>query len=246
MKPQDIQRLISYDQGSLETTSSYLEKIPTTLRYPNVTKATLANFTESIQRSILTPLDLKTWEHISLFLIEPDWLQNRDRQQLRNDLVTTLNEHPQFLLNILEQYRNVEAFHEQIYTQEKLLFTTTAFIRLIDVNDCPELKHAIVQHKNALLNAIQSKPKKWSAFIKGADWLIEEIQEEDGNVFVYLNEIALVKIDQPPADTIDQAINMFFEDKSLDEIHQIHQKMNQFTEILKDVISDIKNHNPSK
>ncbi len=247
MKPQDIQRLISYDQGSLETNNSYLERIPTTLRYPNITKATLASFTESIQRSILTPIDLKTWEHIALFLIEPDWLQSGSRKQLRNELVGTLNDHPKFLLNILEQYRNVDAFHEQIYTQEKMLFTTTACIRLVkDCPDSPEVKHAMIQHKNTLLNAIQSDPTTWSATIKGADWLIEEIQEEEGDLFVYLNEISLVKIPQQPIDVVQQAMDMWFEDKSLDEVHEIRQNMTQFTEILKDVISDIKNHNSSK
>ena len=152
--------------------ASYLCRLPTTLLYPEVTRSGVDAYLETIEREYITPLDLQTWQQLQLFLLEPEWLQSSTRRKLRTRFYQHLQENEAFIHNIIEQYEHIQLFSESIDKQDALFFTVCALLNISD--KVPSAQHAILQYKNGLLQNIKDNPTDWTAFIKGADWLLEE------------------------------------------------------------------------
>ena len=123
MKKSDLHRS-KYAQSSEHTShQDYFCRLPTTLLYPQVTRTDLEAYVETIEREYITPLDLQTWQHVQLFLLEPEWLQSSARRKLRIRFYEQLQNNQHFVLNILEQYSLLSLFSENTEKQEALFFT---------------------------------------------------------------------------------------------------------------------------
>ena len=233
-----------YDQANRSYTSmSYLDRLPTTLYYPTATSQHLVIFLETIQREHITPIDIQTWQTLQLFLMEPSWLQDKKQKSLRLSVFAHLEKHPIFIDNLLQQYNNIHLFSDTVSKQEALLFTTCALIRIaINVSG----QHSIVRYKNRLLYCIQQNPNSWQSLIKGADWLIDELQEDSGTLFEFLNQLALTVTDaKQPVDLIQQAMDLWVEHESSESLHTLDKSLDNLNTMLQDTIEDLEANKPT-
>ena len=239
MKSSDLHRLLTYDQSN-ETTPyrSYLGRLPTTLLYPEVTPAGIDAYLETIEREYITPLDLQTWQQLQLFLLEPEWLQNSMRRKLRTRLYQRLQEKELFIHNIIQQYSDVSLFSESVEKQDALFFTVCALLNISE--HLPGMQNTILQYKNGLLQSIKDNPTNWTAFIKGADWLLEELQQNSGALCGFLEQVSVVKLPtKKPANMIQQAMSVWAESTATDTLQAADKKLNRINDMLKDVLSEI-------
>ena len=239
MKKSNISRLVMYDQANRSHTSmSYLDRLPTTLYYPAATSQHLVIFLETLQRKHITPIDIQTWQTLQLFLMEPSWLQDKKRKALRLNIFEHLEKHPAFIANLLQQYNNIHLFSGSVSKQESLLFTSCALIRI--ASNVSRQQHSIVRYKNRLLDCIQQNPNSWNPLIKGADWLIDELQEDSGSLFEFLNQLALTITEtKPPVDLIQQAMELWVEDQAPESLHTLDKKLDNINGMIEDVFNDI-------
>ena len=239
MKNSDLHRLLKYAQSSERTShQDYFCRLPTTLLYPQVTRTDLEAYVETIEREYITPLDLQTWQHIQLFLLEPEWLQSSARRKLRMRFYEHLQSNQHFILNILEQYSLLSLFSENTEKQEALFFTVCGLLQIAE--QTKELQHTIVQFKNTLLQDIKSNATDWAAFIKGADWLLEELQQDSGILVSFLQQVSMIPLPiKEPTDMIQQAMNMWVESTSNEMLQSTDRNLNRINNMLKDVLDDI-------
>ena len=239
MKNSDLHRLLKYAQSSEHAShQDYFCRLPTTLLYPQVTRTDLEAYVETIEREYITPLDLQTWQHIQLFLLEPEWLQSSARRKLRIRFYEQLQNNQHFVLNILEQYSLLSLFSENMEKQEALFFTICGLLQIAE--QTKELQHTIVQFKNTLLQDIKSNVADWAAFIKGADWLLEELQQDSGILVSFLQQVSMIPLPiKEPTDMIQQAMNMWVESTSNEMLQSTDRNLNRINNMLKDVLDDI-------
>ena len=244
MKKSNISRLVLYDQANRSHTSmSYFDRLPTTLYYPAATYQHLVIFLETIQREHITPIDIQTWQTLQLFLVEPSWLQDKKRKAIQLSVLEHIEKHPTFVANILQQYHNISIFSDTISKQESLFFTLCALIR-IATNTSGQ--HSIVQYKNRFLDCIQQSPNKWTPLIKGADWLINELQEDSGPLFEFLNQLALtITKSKPPADIVQQAMEQWIEKESSASLHTLDKSLDNLNSLFQDTFKNLENKKPT-
>ena len=239
MKSSDLHRLLTYDQSN-ETTlyCSYLGRLPTTLLYPEVTPAGVDAYLETIEREYITPLDLQTWQQLQLFLLEPKWLQNSVRRKLRTRLYRHLEERELFIHNIIRQYSDISSFSESVEKQDSLFFTVCALLNISE--QIPGMHNTILQYKNGLLQSIKDNPTNWTAFIKGADWLLEELQQSSGALYSFLEQVSVIKLPtKKPANMIQQAMAVWAKSTPNDTLQAADKNLNRINDMLKEVLSDI-------
>ena len=239
MKNSDLHRLLKYDQSSEHTShQDYFCRLPTTLLYPQVTAADLEAYIETMVREYITPIDLQTWQHMQLFLLEPEWLQSSARRKLRIRFYEQLQSNPQFVHNIIEQYSHLSLFSESTEKQETLFFTVCGLLQIAEQNK--QLQHTIVQFKNGLLQHIKATPTDWIAFIKGADWLLEELQQDSGILINFLQQVAIVALPiKEPTDMVQQAMTMWVESASNETLQSTDKNLNRINDMLQGVLNDI-------
>lgn len=239
MKNSDLHRLLTYDQSSEHTSQrNYFCRLPTTLLYPQVTRTDIEAYLETIAREYITPLDLQTWQHMRLFLLEPEWLQSSTRRKLRIRFYEQLQSNPQFVCNIIEQYSNLSLFCENAEKQEALFFTVCGLLQIAE--HTKQLQHSILQFKNGLLQEIKVKPTDWTAFIKGTDWLLEELQQDSGMLVNFLQQVSIISLPMhEPTDMVQQAMTMWVESASNDTLQSVDRNLNHINDMLKEVLNDI-------
>ena len=239
MNNSDIHRLLTYDQtNDTEPRPSYFANIPTTLRYPLAKRAHLDAYIETIERAYVTPLDLLTWQQLQLFLIEPEWLQNGTRRALRGKFYEELEKNPHFVGNIIDQYSNITLFSESTEKQEFLFFTICALLNISD--HVSAVQHGVLQYKNTILLQMKEDPSQWDAFIKGADWLLEELQVDRGTLYSFLEQVAVIKTPIPqPENMIRQAMSMWVEQSDISALQEMDRNLNRVNDMLKDILSDV-------
>ena len=239
MKSSDLHRLLTYDQSNDTTPyQNYLGRLPTTLLYPEVTQSGVDAYLETIEREYITPLDLQTWQQIQLFLLEPEWLQSGARKKLRTRLYAHLQNNEHFVYNIIEQFSDITLFSDNVEKQDALFFTVCSLLNASE--KIHALQHTILQYKNSLLQNIKDDPATWTAFIKGADWLLEELQQDSGVLRNFLEQVSLIKIPtKKPANMIQQAMAVWADSASPDTLQSTDRNLNRISDMLKDIISDI-------
>ena len=239
MKNSDLHRLLTYDQSSEHTSQrNYFCRLPTTLLYPQVTRTDIEAYLETIARDYITPLDLQTWQHIQLFLLEPEWLQSSSRRKLRIRFYEQLQSNQQFVHNIIEQYGNLSLFCENTEKQEALFFTVCGLLQIAEQSK--QLQHTILQFKNSLLQEIKTTPTDWSAFIKGTDWLLEELQQDSGILINFLQQVSIIALPiNEPTDMVQQAMTMWVESASNETLQSMERNLNHINDMLKEVLDDI-------
>jgi hypothetical protein len=175
--------------------------------------------------------------------MEPSWLQDNKRKTIQLRVFEQLKQNPTFVANILEQYSNISLFSDTISKQESLFFTLCALIR-IATNISGQ--HSIVQYKNRFLDCIQQSPTKWTPLIKGADWLIDELQEDSGPLFEFLNQVALTITDvKPPVDIVQQAMEQWMEQDSSVSLHTLDKSLNNLNSLFQDTFKNLENKKPT-
>ena len=239
MKDSDLHRLLKYDQSSeFNHHQNYFCRLPTTLLYPHVTRTDIEAYIETIEREYLTPLDLQTWQHMKLFLLEPEWLQSSEQRKLRLRFYAQFSSNQQFVHNIIEQYSHLSLFSENIEKQESLFFTVCGLLQIAE--QTKQLHHTIVQFKNTLIQEIKSKPTDWTAFIKGADWLFEELQQESGLLINFLQQVSMLSLPfKEPTDMVQQSMNMWVDSASEEGLQSTDKNLNRINDMLKNVLNDI-------
>jgi hypothetical protein len=255
MKHSEISNLLRYDHvESNKTNTWYFDKLPTTLQFPSLTKNDLNIFSETIQREILVPLDTCTWDRMRLCLLEPAWLQNAQRQKIQRALFENLITHPTFLENIITQYQNRDIEdYTSLEDQETLFFTISALVSVLEYISTKQdgheqtraLQNTITQYKNNILECIRQKSTEWKLFIRGADWLKEELQEDDGILINFLNSIALTPIDSPKQDKeidlLQETMDNFIDRQDIATVHELNQQINEFKDMLDGIFSTLNN-----
>ena len=239
MNNSDIHRLLMYDQtNDTDLRPSYFADIPTTLRYPSAQQANLEAYIETIERAFITPLDLLTWQQLQLFLIEPEWLQTGTRRTLRRKFYDALSKNTHFVNNIIDQYSNVTLFVESSEKQEFLFFTICALVNISE--KVSAVQHDILQYKNTILLQIKDNPYKWEAFIKGSDWLLEELQTDEGSLNSFLEQVSLIKPPiQHPESMIRQAMSMWVEQAETSTLQEMDRNLNRVNDMLKGIVSNV-------
>ena len=239
MKNSDIHRLLTYDQSSTTISNqNYFCQLPATLLYPQVTRADLDAYLETIGREYITPLDLQTWQHMQLFLLEPEWLQGSTRRKLRARFYDVLRDNHHFIHNIIDQYSNISLFSECVEKQEALFFTVCGLLNVAEQTQ--QIQHSILQYKNSLLQEIKASPIDWVSFIKGADWLLEELQQDSGLLITFLQQVSVIPLPmKEPTDMVQEAMAMWVESASNDTLKSADQNLNRINDMLRDILSDI-------
>jgi len=258
MKHSEISNLLRYDHVEHNKTNTwYFDKLPTTLQFPSLTKNDLNIFSETIQRDSLVPLDTCTWDRMRLCLLEPAWLQNAERQKIQRSLFENLITHPTFLENIITQYQNrdIEEY-TSLEDQETLFFTISALVSVLEYISTKQdghehtraLQNTITQYKNNILECIRhrQRSKEWEPFIRGADWLKEELQEDDGILVNFLNNIAITPIhsskhDNKEIDLLQATMDNFIDRQPMETAHQLNQQMNAFKDMLDGIFNNLDN-----
>lgn len=239
MNNSDIHRLLTYDQtNETDSRPSYFANLPTTLRYPSTKQANLEAYIETVERAYITPLDLLTWQQLQLFLLEPEWLQNGTRRTLRGKFYEKLAHNTHFVSNIIDQYSDIALFSESTDKQEFLFFTLCALVNISE--KVSNIQHEILQYKNTVLLQIKEHPSEWEAFIKGADWLLEELQTDHGTLNSFLEQVAVIKPPiQQPETMIRQAMSMWVEQSDTSTLQKMDRNLNRVNDMLKDILSDV-------
>jgi hypothetical protein len=257
MKHSEISNLLRYDHVERNKTNTwYFDKLPTTLQFPSLTQNDLSIFSETIQRENLVPLDTCTWDRMRLCLLEPAWLQNAQRQKIQRSLLDNLIAHPTFIKNIIAQYQNRDIEdYTSLEDQEMLFFTISALVSVLEYISTEKdgqrnehtttLQNTITQYKNNILECIRQRSKEWESFIRGADWLKEELQEDDGILINFLNSIALTPIDSPKQDKeidlLQETMDNFIDRQDIATVHELNQQINEFKDMLDGIFSTLNN-----
>lgn len=147
---------------------------------------------DTIQSDAFTAVDQIAWQHIRLLLLEPSWLQSPKRQQQQQAVVTAMVQHPKFTQLILDHYQFVSLFQQTPFHQEALLLTSAALQMMVGVLDAADTQR-ITTWSRTIIQKIIASPNEWTLFVNGADWLMDELQLEEGILYDFLHDITLAQ-----------------------------------------------------
>ena len=243
-----LQQLLSYDQPSnIQSVDCYLLNIPSTIRYPDPSESDVASIIDTIQRNTFDSVDQIAWQHIRLLLLEPTWLQSPQRVQYRHLIHTTLKENPTFIQHILTHYEFISLFQHTPFHQESLLLTATALQTLLDEVSV-EIHTAILQWSQAIIHHIINSPNEWKLFIDGADWMMDELQLEDGDLYDFLHDITLAETTpNTPETAIESSIAHWIQQQKDTDIQALRDSLSQNEQRIQSLFENIeRKHNHPK
>lgn len=243
-----LQQLLSYDQPSnIQSVDCYLLNIPSTIRYPDPSTTDVASIIDTIQRNTFDAIDQIAWQHIRLILLEPSWLQSPQRVKSRQLIHATLKGNPTFIRSVLAHYEFVSLFQQTPFHQESLLLTATALQTLMgQIN--PEINASILEWSKSIIRQVIQSPNEWKLFIEGADWLMDELQLEEGLLYDFLHDITLAQTDPNAPDTaIEASIAHWIQQQKDSDIQALRDSLSRNEQSIQTLFENIeRRHNKPK
>lgn len=243
-----LQQLLSYDQPSnIQSVDCYLLNIPSTIRYPDPTDTDVDSIVDTIQRNTFDTVDQIAWQHIRLLLLEPTWLQSPQRVKHRQLILSALKENPAFIQNILAHYEFISLFQQTPFHQESLLLTATALQTLLDQTNS-EIHIAILEWSKSIIHQIISSPNEWTLFIEGADWMMDELQLEEGLLYDFLHDITLAQVNpDAPETAIEASIAHWIQQQKDTDLQALRDSLSQNEHSIRSLFENIeRKHNRPK